>query len=1151
MSRYQTIMLSLALCALFSLPCAFALAQSATANLGGTVVDEKGAVVPDVRITVINNGTALQREVTTNADGYFMVPLLPPGSYTVTAKREGFAPVTHREVVLNANDQRALEIQLKVGGVGDTVTVTGNAAIQLASAERAGHISGDQLNNIALKGRDFFALLQTIPGVVDTYSQPRETTSTGAIGGTHINGGRENQKNFTVDGITSMNIGANKSIPVQPNLDSIAEVKVLTSNYQAEYGRHGAGILTVITKSGARDFHGTAYNFYRHESLNANNFFNNRTGSPKLPYRYRITGYSIGGPIYIPKRFNTDKGKLFFFFSQEFAGTKRDFGTRFVNTPTELERRGDFSQSFDLNGALIVVRDPLTGQPFPNNVIPSNRIDKSGQAILNFFPLPNYTDPDPRNRYRWNHRSAYSGAAPRRNEVLRIDANLTPSLTMYYRFIQNQDETVLPWGDWKLNSPYFLVPIRNMLPGRGHVARVTRTFSPTLVNEFTFGHSLAVLGSEFVDQQPLDRSRIGNLPQWFADEGLPNYIPDLGFGGQPASAISARLGVSPYRYSDPVYQITDNLSKVWKSHSIKAGIYIERGVIDSLDERPLWRGSFNFSRDTNNPFDSNHSFANALLGNFRSYTETTSRPRKDLLQWNIEWYVQDNWRVDKRLTLDLGLRVYHVPPMYDRLRQTAAFNPALYDPSKAPALYLPAINSSGQRVAIDPITKTLAPAPLIGRFVPGSGDFANGSRIGGVNAPQGLYDRPGVFLDPRFGFAYDLFGNGKTALRGGFGFFHDIGQQNQVEQSTGNPPVTFAPTLFYGNLGTFAGASGAVGPSDLLQPPVGRGKLPQVMQFSLGLQREIWDTVIDISYVGSLARHLQARRDLNPIPMFARFDLRNEDPTRPGRPLPDNFLRLYRGYGRIRAFEYVGTANYNSLQIGANRRFRRGLQFGLAYTWSKALGIAGDDYDTISPYFAPRQRNYGPLFYDRPHVFVANYMYDLPRVGIRIGWTPARWILDEWQISGITAFVSGAPFTPAFSTTDGQDITGSQEGPRITVIGNPRLNKSARTLSRNFNTGAFARTPQGSFGNAGVGILRGPGVNNWDMALTKRIPLRSEERFIQFRTELFNAWNHTQLSGMFTTARFDAVGNQADPNFGAYSSARPARILQFSLKVVF
>jgi hypothetical protein len=306
------------------------------------------------------------------------------------------------------------------------------------------------------------------------------------------------------------------------------------------------------------------------------------------------------------------------------------------------------------------------------------------------------------------------------------------------------------------------------------------------------------------------------------------------------------------------------------------------------------------------------------------------------------------------------------------------------------------------------------------------------------------------------------------------------------------------------------------------------------------------NVVFEASYVGSQVRHSLMTREINAIPMYSRFDPRNEDPTSAGKPLPDNFLRPYNGYGTITPYEMTGTSNYNALQTSLNRRFTKGLQMGVAYTFSRDLGATG-----ISPYFSTRQRNYGPLGQDRTHVFVANYMYDLPKIGTKTGFGPARWVLDNWQVSGITSFVSGAPFTPGFSTTDGQDITGSTDGARITLIGNPNLDKGQRNFYQNFNTDAFARTPLRSFGNAGVNILRGPGVNNWDLAVAKRFPLWSEQRFIQFRTEFFNSWNHTQFSGLDTSARFDTTGKQVNPTFGSFTAARAPRIIQFSARIMF
>jgi hypothetical protein len=454
-------------------------------------------------------------------------------------------------------------------------------------------------------------------------------------------------------------------------------------------------------------------------------------------------------------------------------------------------------------------------------------------------------------------------------------------------------------------------------------------------------------------------------------------------------------------------------------------------------------------------------------------------------------------------------------------------------------------------MAQDPISGAFTYAALIGQYVPGTGNTANGAAVGGVDGyPAGLYTRPWLEYGPRIGFAYDLFGSGKTALRGGWGWFHDTAQNNPFSGTTGNPPISYSPVLYYSSLDAYAQGGGAIGPSSL-NILFGEHKTPGTMNFSMGVQHQIWNTVIDASYVGSLSRHLFLLRNINPIPMYARFDPANGDPTQPGRPLPDNFLRPYKGYGDLNVYENSGSSNYNSLQVSVNRRYTRGLQFGIAYTYSKALGVASSDTQSVSPYFATRARNYGPLSFDRSQVFVVNYMYDLPKIGGRLGWKPAGWVLDNWQFSGITSFITGSAFTPGFSTVDGAEITGSTEGARITVTGDPAISKGARTFYRNFNTEVFRRTAVRDFGNAGNGILRGPGVNNWDLSVSKRVPLFSEARYVQFRTEMFNAWNHTQFSGLYTTARFDAAGNQVDPNFGAYSSARTPRIIQLSLKVVF
>ena len=1138
---------------LLALPAAL-WAQGITSTVMVPVVDPSGAAVAGAQCELYNQATAAVLKTVAQADGACTFTSVPAGTYTLRIAAKGFKSYVLERLVIASSEVRAVAaVVLQLGEVQESIQVTAEAAVvQTESAERSGLVTGSQLQNIALRGRDFFALLATLPGVVDDGSIRREATSPNSVQGTFINGMRDNQKNFTADGISSLDTGSNYTVHFQPNMDAIAEVRVLTSNYQAEYGRNAGGVVSVITKSGSREWHGSAYYFYRHESLNANNFFNNRTATPKSPYRYRINGYTLGGPVYIPNKFNTGKDRLFFFWSQEFTGTRRNYPVRFANMPTEAERNGDYSRSFDAGGRLLTVTDPLTRAPFPGNLIPRARFNPIGQGILNFFPTPNYTDPDPRLIYSRNYRAQYSGDYPRRQEMIRVDYNISDSMRAFYRYMRDADKQIAPWGLWMNSALNFLIsPMEFGQPGHGHVAQLVKTFSPTLVNETIFGKSYNKVYFDLTDPSAVDRSRAGNPPQWYNDPpgvGIANYAPNLAFGSPPVNPAVFSLFHPPYMNYNDIWSLVNNTSWIRGTHTIKAGFYLER----TKKFAPNWanyRGAFSFAPDVNNPGNTGRGYANALLGNYTSYTETSQRLELNLWFTNLEWFVQDGWRATRRLTLDYGIRFYWMPHTYDQKNQIAVFDPAFYDRARAPALYRPAL-LDGRQVAQDPRTGATAPAVFIGRLVPGSGDPANGMRVAGKDGlPRGIMDAPGIKFGPRFGFAYDLTGNGSTALRGGFGVFYDRPQGQPSVDASGQPPIAYSPVQFYGSLANFTHA-GLLGASSLNNLS-GRGEIPGTMNYSLGVQRRLGSTTLDVAYVGSLSRHLLVNRNINPIPIGARFDPANANPANPAVALADTFLRRYLGFEGIVQREFSATANYNSLQISANRRFTRGLQFGAAYTFSKTLGVSSTDYGEISPYFSPRQRNYGPLSFDRPHVLVINYIYDLPGIARRLGLPALKWITDGWQVSGITSFIMGAPVTPGFTTVDAADISGSSEAARIDVVGNPRLSSSEKRFDRVFRTEAFARPVRGSFGNAGVGILRGPGTNNWDVSVTKRIPLGAESRFLQFRTEMFNAWNHTQFSAFGATAIFDRAGIQTNPSFGMYTAARDPRVIQLSFRLAF
>ena len=1153
MSASVRLLLALCACVLGLAPGVHA--QGLTGQMSGSVVDSSQAVLPGASVTVTNEGTQASRTVTTDASGVFTVTDLLAGRYEVTVTLSGFKTYVQRDVVLSANERVALRpIALEVGTLNETVAVNAEAArVQTLSGERSGTITQDQIQDVTLKGRDYMQMLRHVPGVVDT--QNRDAPGWNNLGGISINGGRNNTVNLTYDGVTNLDTGSNTGPFLAPGLDSIAEIKVLTSNYQAEYGRSSGGTINVVTKSGGRDFHGGGFYSRRNEDYNANEWQNNKFGRPKPPYRFDYGGYHVGGPILLPGDFNSGRNKLFFFWNQEFLSRTNPGTLERRTMPTELERRGDFSQSFDTNGRLIVVRDPQTGQPFPGNIIPTGRIDANGQALLNLFPVPNATDPA--RQYNYTFQSAYD--QPRNDQVLRVDWNAGPKTLFYSRLNYGYEAYKGGWGFVLNNSNWPQLPIAYEIHSYGIVNTVLHTFNPTTVMEVTVGLNHGKQTVEPLTAADLarnDRTQVGlgGLPQFFPEANPDRIVPNANFGAAGlALANLPQLGVEaryPFFGQNDIWNSSANLTKVAGAHNLKAGVFFEYTTRPAA-RSSQFNGTFNFNRDTNNPLDTNHPFANALIGSVQSYSEATIHPDANAQFTNVEWFLQDNWRVAKNLTIDAGVRFYKIGPTKSRGDDLAVFIPEQYDPAAAPALIQPVSTPQGRR-GRNPITGEIVPAVKIGTFAQGSGNPTNGIQV----FNEGVMDAPPIQIAPRVGFSWDVSGDGRTAVRGGFGVFPDRFNDDIILQHVELPPLVNTPTANYTTINELLSTPLSLSPTQVrtLDPDY----TPQyTYNYSIGVQRDLgWKLVGDFAYVGSKGRKLLQTRNLNAVPYGTNFLPSSIDPTTGGA-LPSAFLRPYLGYGDILFSEFAGFSNYDALQMQVSRRYTAGLRFGAAYTYAKTrnVGIQSppNNNPTVNPFLSVEDRNYGDA--GRRHNLAIDYSYQVPNLSTKWDSVIAKIFFDDWEVSGVTTALSGAALPISYSISGVSDLTGGVGAgvdSRVDIVCNPNLSRGDRTSLRAFATECIAPPSLASnrVGTARGDEVIGPGYLNWDLSLIRNIRLGPTSR-LQFRTELYNAFNNTQFATVNTAAVFNAAGQQTNGEFGQYTAARPSRRIVFTLRALF
>ena len=1165
-----------------------AAAQQVSGTISGLVQDAQGATVPGAKVTLINQTQgSTGREITTPAEGTFVFTPLLPSTYTITVAATGFKEYTRPNITLSANDRIGLPpIVLEVGSTAESMTVVANAAtLETVTATRSGLVTASQVKDLALNGRQFSSFMKTVPGVT-------------ADGSNAIGGQRTDQYTYTLDGVTMEDSGC-ACFSFRYSVDAIAEIKIATNALTAEFGHSAGPQITLVSKSGTRDFHGSGFWFHRNEGMNANSWTNNYSNIARPVYRYLTAGWNLGGPVYIPGKLNKNRDKVFFFAQQEWNHSLAPASLKQLTMPSAAERTGDFSDAHNASGVAQIIRDPnnldANGNkiPFPSNVIPQPRWNTYGKAILDFLPTPNYGG-----AVNYNWISQMPSSAPQLDEVYKADYNISDKDRFAFRLIRSHSTTVNPYGGSQLG----LEPSIQPTGAWGVNANLVRIFSPTLTNEFLFGDTRNYQPADAPTGPYLRKNSPGlAIPLLYPTADPSQMVPNLAFGGVPSGSALSNTTINtstgymafnglPLVNRNPTIDFIDNITKVTGKHIFKAGFFFETATKVQSPYADV-NGSLMFDQDSQNPGDTGWAFANALLGNYRAFTQISKYEVAHYKYNQTEWYVQDTFRVKPNLTLNYGIRFAVMGPLYETSDLVSSFVPGAFDTSAAVKLYQPTLVGT-TRMALNPATGQIVSPALIGAIIPGSGDINNGMRQAGVNGePRGLTKSRGPQYGPRFGVAWMPAGpSGKTVLRMGAGVFYERIQGNYVFYQITSPPVLRESQLWYSNVNDIGSTQQTYFPAYAGGVSLD-GHLPTVYNYNFGVQRQLpLNVLLDVSYVGSFSRHENMALPFNDAPFGSAWLPQNQDPTKAvnlngDNALPVSMYRPYIGYNGPGSsamgvlYEFGGTASYNALQVGINRRMSRTLQFGVGYTWSKALGIWSSTSSNIPIPDNMRQGMYSPLSFDRTQSLVINYLYNVPdgaRKGTFLNNVMGQTVLNGWQISGMTSVSSGAPVNATYNVSNGgatisgsqlnREITGSEDvSPRPVFTCDPMA--GAGTMMAFVNASCFGAAPKGSVGiDSGYDRLRGPGLNNWDMSLFKKFQLGSnEQRFLQLRLEVFNAPNHTEWATFNTTATISAAtglvtntptalgGTGGRFGFGALNTVltNSQRIIQIAAKIYF
>jgi hypothetical protein len=1109
-------------------------AQSTTVgSISGTIRDAAGAVLPHVDVVITEESTGQSRTVDTDSDGYYSAQSLPVGVYSVSTAPPGFKKTLAPGVQVHVADKVVLDLTVEAGAISEVITVTD--AAQLVPTENgdvSSLVAEKQVKELPLNGRNYAQLALLVPGTSPVTQAGAggafATRGTGLNSGVDmsVNGNTSNANLWTVDGVNNMDVGSNRTLLVFPSVDSIQEFRVERNSYSAEYGQAQGAIVNLVTKGGGNEFHGTVFEFFRNDALNATNFFLNRGNQEKGPLRYNNFGFNFNGPIW--------KDRAFFFWSEEWRKERRGI-TLGGRVPTAAEKQGDFSGA--LTGPLPT--DPSTcrmenGQlvcdPFPGNRIPADRLSPVGLAYLQLFPDPNGPNPAADGN---NWASAPLQPINTRQDLIRGDVAVTDKANVMVRYINETWTHEHAAGNFWGDSPFPTLASDWDQPSYSFAVKLTYTLSDSAINEFQFsraGNDILITTSPETEQL---NSEIASLFPTVFPQANPT-APSLFWG---VGGYSTLWHEAPWANHEDLNIWKDDFSKVVNSHTIKVGGLFSH---NRKDEQAVGQNEavqiIGGSNHTGN------AIADLLLRDLplADYLER-DHIEVALGRWHdLEFYANDTWKIHPRVTLNLGLRWSKFDQAHSDNDRISNYIPRLYDGSD----------------------------PLSGLVLAPDHDRAG--------LPRSLVNPYNKGFQPRIGVAWDVFGDGKTAVRGGFGRFLARTQViEDLNRMAGNPPwtslvqaggggaaqlATLADCPTCRSLDTInpglANAVAGVGPSTPFQAIDENFRQPESWQWNLTVSREVMaDTVLEVSYIGNIGRHIWRRQvNLNdPVPA-ARPEIAAILRSGGNADALINASRLLPGLGPITQTQSNGESSYHGLQVFLSRRFASRLAYQASYTWGHAISnvpLTAYTTATTDPFNFDLDKGDADL--DRRHTFVGNVVYELP--GFEDLGDAGNAILGGWQVNGIFSAYSGQPIdVTSGANTAGESGAGSQR-PDL-VPGVPIYLDNDNDPTTWLNPAAFQLPAVGTFGSLGRGMVRSPKIINFDLSVSKNWSF-GERYGMQFRAEFFNLFNHPNFVGWDPALNFENNINQpayAQPTnagFGTLNTAQAPREIQFGLKFLF